>query len=220
MTKISTVDKQVVEKLEGLKVASSTKDLLQGLRQQERLDKVLLVLLDTSGSMAEMMETSSKIEVAWQVFHSQLVPNIGNWHYGIVGFNYEAYWIAHTLQSTSLSKIAPDTAGSTSMGQALQLAWKWINDYAKYARIILFSDGLPTDMTKEAMLDMAKQNSNIPVDTVGIGSGSYSYDPTFLRMLSHITGGVFQQAGSVAQLVDTVKLLSPEARPLLGKVKE
>lgn len=220
MTKIQAIDKDILEKLNGLKQVHSTKDMLQGLRQQEKLDKVLVVMLDTSGSMADIMDMSRKIEVAWQVFHVQLMPHMANWSYGILGFSNTAYWIAYPSPSNQLPAQVPCIGGGTSMGEALIFTWAWIKSNANQCRIILLSDGWPTDMSNDEILDMARENANIPIDTVGVGAGSNSYDPMFLRQLSKITGGVFSQASSVAQLVDTVKKLSPEARPLLGKVKE
>ena len=106
------------------------------------------------------------------------------------------------------------------MGEALKTAWLWTIENAKQARFILLTDGMPTDMTREEILNMAKEHPNIPIDTVGIGSGTFSYDPEFLKNLSRITGGMFSEAGSVKMLAETIKKLSPAERPLLGTVKE
>lgn len=216
--KIQTIDKEIAEKLSGLRTGQTTKDLLQGLREQEKVDKALLVLLDTSGSMNDALEMDRKIDAAWQVFRSQLMPNMAMWNHGIVGFNNEAYWISYPMQTTQLATQAPYATGSTSMGQALHFAWIWIKGHAKEARIVLLSDGMPTDISKANILDMARENSGIPIDTVGIGDGTFTYDPIFLQELSRITGGMFQGVSSVAQLIDTVKKLSPQERPLLGTV--
>ena len=219
MTKLQ-VAQETLDKLNGLKQVKSTNDLLQGLKQQERLDKALIVMLDLSSSMSDRMDMTTKIDIAWRVFHNQLMPNMAGWAYGILGFSDIERWLASPSRSTQLSNQVPYANGSTSMGRALEFAWRWIKDNVSQCRIVLLSDGMPTDMSTETILNLARDNASIPIDTVGIGSGDWGYDPEFLRMLSEITGGVFSQAGSVAQLVDTVMRLSPEARPLLGTVKE
>jgi len=210
---------ELTKKLSLLKTKPSLETTLHGLRVQEKADKLLLVLLDTSGSMIECMETQCKIEVAWEIFKTQLMPNMAGWSYGILAFNDDIYWIVMPSTNTKALTTVPSPVGCTFMGRALNFAWNWVRDNAKSARFILLTDGQANDMPKEQILNMAKENSNIPIDTVGIGEGTFDYDPIFLQALSSITGGIFSAASSVKLLADAIKKLSPQNRPLLGTVK-
>ena len=214
--------KNLTTKLAGLKQAPSTKSFLQELKAQERIDKVLLILLDTSGSMMDSMGNDRKIDVAWKIFQTQLLPNMSGWSYGIIGFGDSAYWEMYpTGSTTALALKSPIASGLTAMGQALELAWSWVKGHAKEARFILLSDGEPNDMSKEQILERVSQNRSIPIDVVGIGSpNGFSYDPNFLRQISTITGGMFSEADNIRLLADTIKKLSPVERRLLGKVQE
>ena len=216
------MDKDIVIKnakiLGNLRQTNSTHSILKDLKSPEKVDKLLLILLDTSGSMSEAMGNSSKISVAWKVFHEKLLPNMSGWSYGIIGFGDSAVWITHpTTNITALTPRNPYASGMTALGQALKIAWDWSKTYSKEARFIVLSDGRPNDMNPDDILNMVKECNSVPIDTVGIGNGnSYSYDPMFLRKLSEITGGIFSEASSVQMLSDTIKRLSPAERPLLG----
>ena len=93
--------KELTDKLLGLRQASSTKAVLQGLKVQEKLDKVLLILLDTSGSMIGTMEGHKKIDVAWDIFQTQLMPNMVGWNYGIICFGDSAYWEIYPIDNNN-----------------------------------------------------------------------------------------------------------------------
>ena len=200
----------------------SVRDLLNGIKIQERLDKVLVILLDCSGSMSAQMDGQRKLDISWQVFKSELMPNMAGWTYGVVKFEDDAYWEVLPSQDIQalLSKGTPRLGGSTAMGKGLTIAWNWVKQNAKQARFIMLTDGLPTDIPKQDILELARKSSSIPIDTVGIGSGTFSYDPIFLAELSSVTGGLFVEVGTVKLLADTIKRLSPAERPLLGPVKE
>lgn len=220
-TELLTQNKELAERLSELKTTKSPKDLLQGLKQQERIDKILVILLDTSSSMGDHMETMSKIDISWRVFQEELIPSMMGWTYGVVMFGDDAWWdILPTNDTRALSMHQPHACGSTAMGKALQIAWAWVKSYANQARFILLTDGQANDMRKEDILGMAKMNSSIPIDTIGIGKGGYDYDPEFLKGLSTITGGVFAEVDSIKLLSESIKKLSPSERPLLGTVRE
>ena len=205
----------------GIKPRKPLSDLLKGLKVQDKVDKVLIVLLDGSGSMSDIMEHSTKIRVAWHVLRTELMPNMMGWSYGVVlfhGFSVSE-WIVRPSQGTKALVIAnPLADGDTPMGKALADAWNWVKSNAKQARFILLSDGLPTDTTKGAILKLAEVNNSIPIDTVGIGEGSYSYDPVFLAELSRLTGGMFVEVSSIKMLTEAILRLAPANRPLLGTV--
>jgi len=210
----------VTRVLSGLVPKKDMTTLLEGVQKVERLDKVLLVLLDGSGSMMDIMDGDTKIRLAWRVFQQELMPNMAGWAYGVILFNSKVDWIIQPQVSTTalVSTLPPRAGGTTAMGGALQLAWYWVKTHAKEARFILLSDGLPTDLAKDHIIELASNNRNIPVDCVGIGKGQNSYDPVFLRNLSKTTGGVFTEVHSVKVLANTIHQLSPTNRPLLGTV--
>jgi Mg-chelatase subunit ChlD len=213
--------KDMLKKLEGLRTVSSVASSLDGLRPKERVDKALIILMDISDSMGSNMGSQRKIDVLWDVLHSQLLPNMSGWTFGIIKFGDSSYWeIFPTNRTNAVALRSPNLSGMTSMGSALKMSWEWIRSSANEARIILLSDGEPNDMPKDVILNCAREVRNIPIDTVGIGSATSSYDPTFLRELSRITGGTFSEAGSSIYLAETIKKLSPANRPLLGTVKK
>jgi len=220
MKSIAVLNKDLTEKITGLKTSPSLETALSGLRETEPIDKLLLVLIDKSGSMGGIMETLPKIDIAWQVFKDELMPNMTNWTFGILAFDDFVTWIVMPTTNTKALTTVPVLGGSTHMGEALQFAWNWVRSNAKSARFILLTDGMANDMPKEQIISMAKENKSIPIDTVGIGQGTFDYDPDFLQNLSSITGGIFSAARSVRLLADTIKKLSPQERPLLGTVKE
>ena len=225
MTKEIILSNGKVATLEGLKPKKSLSELLQGVKGFERVDKALIVLLDTSGSMCDNMETSTKIKVAWNILKNDLMPNMAGWNYGVLTFGgfQNITWEVYPCQDTHALVVlnTPQANGSTPMRQALEMAWDWVRRHAKQARFILLSDGVPTDSPTEEILRLAKENRTVPIDTVGIGSpNTYSYDPVFLRTLSELTGGTFVEASSVKMLANTMLKLSPMNRPLLGTVKE
>lgn len=213
------MDNKLVTRLQGLTNSPNKKSLLNGVKTVEKVDKLLLILLDSSGSMCERMGPLSKIKVAWEVFNEQLRPNLTDWTYGVIIFNNGAYWlIMPTTNTTALMETnSPKATGMTSMGKSLQMAWQWAGSYAKSARFILISDGEPSDLPKEQIIENATLRSSIPIDTIGVGSDfSQNYDPEFLRTLSRITGGVYTSADNAQTLSSTIKMLSPAQRPLLG----
>jgi len=212
------------EKLSSLTPRKSAASILskQSVHAQEKLDKVLLVLLDCSGSMSETMGPNSKMEVAWRVFKQELMPNMSGWVYGIMTFREDgADWTVYpTVQTSALVKLQdPMPRGSTPMAAALNKAWMWLRQFAISARIILLTDGCPTDMGEDAILSLAREHNTVPIDTVGIGSGGYGYNPEFLKRLSEITGGMFSEASLAKMLATIILELSPVKRPMLGEPK-
>mgnify|MGYP001187607784 CR=1 FL=1 len=80
--------------------------------------------------------------------------------------------------------------------QANTLMWAGLNFcYKNLAnRIVLLTDGCPTDARAEQILERVSTSfTHIPIDTIGIGGDekSWGYDADFLRTLAQITGGTF-----------------------------
>lgn len=203
---------------------------------KEPMDKVLLVLLDCSGSMESTMGSKTKMTVAWDVLQKTLMPNMAGLNYGVILFGGSYFdnrvtWGVHPCSNTNALVVMrpPQPDGGTPMLEALDMAWDWVKQNVNLARFILISDGCPNEPTK-TILQFAKDNKTIPIDTVGIGSYerfdgpfgrmSSEYDREFLMELSRITGGIFTEAKNAKQLATTIQQLSPAQRLLLGTVKK
>lgn len=204
--------------LNSLKQRASKRDILTGLRPISKSDKSLIILLDTSGSMRDTMGVETKCDVAWRALKEQLMPNMEGWGYGIIEFGFYTEWtVKYTTDVHRIGTVHRTTPiGGTPMFEALRMAWLWAKNNVERARFILLTDGLPTDAYPEEIL--SKVVKSIPIDCVGIGSGSGAYDPEFLKQLAEMTGGIFVEADSVKRLTDTILKLSPKERPLLGEV--
>ena len=204
------------------------------VKSVERIDKILIILLDCSGRMSDQFGAHNKITVSWDVLQNQLAPNMAGWHYGIINFpsnsddpycHYDKLgWFIDPTDDTRIirRKSKPQPRGATPMKAGLNMAWNWITEGAKKARFVVLTDGCPTD-GRDKILELATVHKNIPIDTVGIGEkkGLYSaYDEEFLRQLSLITGGTFCHAGDAIVLGQAIKQLSPTQRPLLGMVAD
>ena len=210
--------KPLNEVLKGLRNINGKKPDIEVSVNQSAGEGVLIVLLDTSSSMSGRFETSTKIMTANNVVNTQLLPNILNWKFGIIKFGSIATWYIAPENPKKGLMINTTAIGGTSMMAGLRMSWDWILRQDKGCRIILISDGEPTDASKQVILEAAIMNRNVPIDTVGVGENRlYSgYDPAFLRELSRITGGVFCEAHTVKMLSQTIFKLSPKERPLLG----
>lgn len=221
MSDLAKYDQSMLKKLGELDKQKSKKDILDGVRPQEKLDKVLLILTDKSGSMGGNMETERKIEVANKILKNELAPNLSGWACGILSFESQVrFEVLPTRDPHAIATVKMNSMGGTSLHLALKVAWDWARHNAKQARFIMLTDGSPTDARTGEILDSVRENCSIPIDTVGIGEkDSYDYDPDFLREISRITGGIFTEAHTIKLLSTAIRELSPTNRPLLGTVK-
>lgn len=215
--------------LAGLTPAKSRRMALSGETEDtNRVEQVLIFILDGSESMAERLGSDSKIEVAYRLFHDKLAPNLAGWAYGIIVIkgDRESYWVvAPTKSAAALAVASPEPSGYTPLAQGLEMSWGWIREHARRARFVVISDGLPNDLHPSDILSLAKKNASIPIDTVGIGDSRQTngifttYNPDFLRELSRITGGKFYEVQTAGDLGQAIFELTPKERPLLGDVK-
>ena len=200
----------------GMKPKQDISELLKDIRPVDRVDKVLIILLDCSGSMNDRWELSRKIDLAWHCLQKELSPNMSGWTYGIIKFGNNTDWEIRPTNDISIlmQMKKPEAHGTTSMLMALKEAWFWVGSYANQARFILISDGCPTDAFPEVILSEAGNYHSIPIDTISVGSDTF--DEKFLTGLSEITGGIFCRAHSVELLALNIYQLSPNQRPLFG----
>jgi uncharacterized protein YegL len=218
----------VTQMLDGLK---KTKDPTEALSKISKsltvqTDKVLLILIDVSGSMSESLgKGTTKIQALWQAMQKDLAPKLSGWTYGVIAFGDFAVGVKWLIGPTDkpekiLIMKQPSADGSTPMKGALQMAWDWSKINAQKVRFILITDGFPTDCRTDGdILSLCFANKTIPIDTIGVGSNKQNYDEKFLRKICEITGGVFSKVNSVNTLTDTLVMLSPEKRLLLGTTK-
>jgi len=221
----------------GVKKTKSLAEILDGdIVAQEHFDKVLVVLLDLSGSMLDRIDFSTggfsprKVDAMWKAFKIDLAPKLAGWPYGVLAFqDISAHWIIYPIQDPKALTVTkqPEANGSTPMKRALETAWGWVRINADQARFILITDGCPTDCTEEDLIEIVKRHSKIPIDTIGIGSLSHdqslwsygSFNEKLLQTISEITGGVYSRVSDVSSIIDTIVKLSPTNRPLLGPAK-
>jgi Mg-chelatase subunit ChlD len=217
---------QIADELEIIK--KSLKPLAKPkLKPIDKVDRALVICLDVSGSMADLMDNGeSKLHVAWQAFKRELQPRLSGWHLGILAFGtLEAGGVQWQLPPTNQADLAylrePAPQDGTPLLPALHQAWNWLKKRALGGRIIVISDGMPTvGGTPDEILEEAPKHG-VPIDTIGVGKGcSYlDYSPQFLSKLAEVTGGCFTEVDNVASLAMTIRALSPMERPILGQPK-
>lgn len=85
-----------------------------------------------------------------------------------------------------------EARGSTHMYEALCIAWDSNPD-----KIVLATDGEPTDRTKQEILREAAEHEGVPICTLGIGTGDgRDFDEHFLQELARVTGGTYDRIGA------------------------
>ena len=204
------------------------------LKSLPKVDKALVICLDVSGSMYGLMDSGeSKLHAAWQAFRAELQPRLSGWDLGIIVFGTMSEGVTWLLSPTSRVELdqlrEPMPQGNTPMWKALSMAYDWIERRAKRARIIVITDGQPTDASPGEILE--KANRGIPVDSIFVGTGDEASAPLFfreelavigerfLKKLSELTGGCFSRVTEVEKLAEAIKALSPAERPLLAQPK-
>ncbi len=195
---------------------------------EESNTPTLLFLRDTSGSMRNGIESTpyfisfnSRAEMLCKTLKDVLAPKMNGWTYGLIdfGLGVPSWSINPTTDINKISKVVPACMGSTPILGALRLAWGYSKESP--CRIVLLSDGVPTDASPNEILEETSKHANIPIDTIGLGSRTHpDYDPEFLKVLSEITGGRFYEAGTVSELAFAVEKLSPAERPLIGTLND
>lgn len=211
----------------------------KGLIVRDNFTKVLLAVIDCSFSM----DSGDKLKNAWHALKSDLTPRLEDYALGIIQFpavtrkdtrwtefpddlvtdQETANWLLKPCKITSLDHLQePHVVGDTPMHAGLNLGWIWLKKQVDIqARIMLFTDGEPTDKEKPDIIKAAVSH-HIPIDTVGITNRygralDSGYDPLFLKRLSEATGGIFTEVDSqYSNLSNLMTALSPVERKALG----
>ena len=108
---------------------------------------LVVVLLDTSASMGSSLGKERKIDVAWRAFQEVVAHGCAGHHLGILEFGVSVRWLLKPeVDASAISDMrCPDPGGETPLGQALRMARNRIGCPAPYGRIVLITDGEPTD---------------------------------------------------------------------------
>ena len=146
---------------------------------RERKDAVAIVfVLDTSGSMANYVETRQKIGLAIEGVRAGIRNLDEEDEAGILGFNIDVHTISdltsdHDALRQTVSRLRP-TGGTTKMKDATKRAYEMLksND-AKRKHIVLLSDG-KSDGDTSAFLGLAEQiaKAQIGITTIAIGDAN------------------------------------------------
>lgn len=216
------MSKSLTTVLDGLKKPRSVEQALANTTKVVReCDKALIIAVDTSGSMgSEFANGKSRIDVLWDIVKNELPQRMQGYTFGVIAFgldtmnsvNFVIYPTNDARTLASATRI--EALGSTPMLGGLNMAWDWISNHAKQARIILISDGQPTDANESTILSNCMRMCNIPIDTIALSTEGED----ILRKISNATNGIFSRPGNINVLTDTIIKLSPEKRLLLGTI--
>ena len=172
--------------------------------------ETLILLIDTSGSMADFLSGMVKMDAAKdairEFIRSKFLMNQGD-KIGIVSFGE----ISTVLEKPSTdyeylenraNALTPN--GATAMYEGMGLSIDLLSPLAGAKRIIMLTDGVPTTTGRFAIINLAKKaaSKHIVIDTVGVGSpfDIMGYDEVLLRRIAAITGGTFRRVIDVQQL--------------------
>jgi len=187
------------------------------------LEEVLVVLVDTSSSMGETVESGySKL----QVVHKAVPLLEGRGHYleyGLIGFGSQATQIQPFTQSFSSLIFQVEfmqPTGMTAMVPAISLGVDMIcskiqlrpNQPDLKKRMVLLTDGHGNIDDSRLMMVVQKcKEVGVVVDTIGFGRDA---DEQTLQMISRETGGKYQKADSPLELEAAYQKLNYNQRYL------
>jgi len=172
--------------------------------------ETLMLLIDTSGSMADFISGIMKMEAAKnavrEFVRSKFLMQHGD-RIGIISFGEWASVIEKPSQNYEHLENRVDVLlpnGSTAMFEGMRMAIDGISATGGAKRIILLTDGIPTTTGRMSIINLAREAAqrHIVIDTVGVGSpfDFMAYDEPLLRKIAAITGGTFRRVLDIQQL--------------------
>jgi Mg-chelatase subunit ChlD len=180
--------------------------------------ETLVLLIDTSGSMADFITGVVKIEAAKNAVREFIRSKFlmrQNDRIGIVSFGQTASWIERpSVQYEQLENRALTLApgGATAMYEGLRMSIDNLAQVGGARRIVLLTDGVPTTTGKGQIIGLAREaaEKSIVIDTVGVGSpfDFMGYDEQLLRRIAEITGGTFRRVVDIQQLTGQFRELA------------
>jgi uncharacterized protein YegL len=178
-----------------------------------------ILLIDTSGSMADFVSGIVKMEATKnavvEFIRSKFLLTQGD-RIGIISFGEFATVVERPSMKYEYLENRSRTLqanGSTAMYEGLNLAMD-IMPLSGVKRIVLLTDGVPTTTGKFSIISLAKKaaQERIVIDTVGVGSpfDFMGYDEPLLRRIAAITGGTFRRVLDIQELSDQFRKLAIE----------
>jgi len=160
-------------------------------------------LLDCSGSMSDEMTSrggKTKLAILKKALTDLVLKNqeFRGSRFFSFGFTVEK------IKFEDLEELSP--GGDTPMLEALEKALSWARSAPEDGKVLLFTDGEPTDAAKEVILEFVTRFP-LPIDTVGIGEPGLGYDPEFLKRIAEITGGTFLECATEELLLQAPQRL-------------
>jgi len=233
--KSQKMSSQEIAKILEEKVANSGEGAVSLLSEE-----VLIFILDCSGSMNSSMGSYSKFGAMLKAAEKMLKERVSvqdstNDIVGVLAFGVGGYGFGRNediklvaYPGVVTDEMCKDVAnlscgGGTPMYSALEKAFNTLDQTARgLGRVVLLSDGNPTDAGKDVILSYVKRISSetgFVLDTVGIGDPNtgYSYDQTFMEMLAENGGGEFYQCDEADALAARLLEMESERRVLLGQ---
>jgi Mg-chelatase subunit ChlD len=172
--------------------------------------ETMILLIDTSGSMADFISGTVKMEAAKTALREFIRSKFlmrQNDRVGIASFGEHASMVEppsvryEHLEHRSAS-LTP--SGATAMYEGLRLCIDNLSPMGGAKRVVLLTDGVPTTTGKLSIINLAREaaEKKIVIDTVGVGSpfDFMGYDEQLLRRIAAITGGTFRRVLDVQQL--------------------
>lgn len=214
-----------VEALKGL--VKKGPSALDALRNQAIADanvqEALVLLLDASWSMDGLAgegSYESALEASKRAAKALTDASQAS-HIGVIAFSSNVDLLTRvankSIAMTVIDRISSN--GRTSMKAGLLAAYEEL-DTAKAAyqvkRVILLTDGSPTDCMIDELFVIAKrakEGKGYILDTIGFGAGA---DVAGLKLLAEAGGGVYSEASNAEQLVKSFIMLEAKTRGLLG----
>ncbi len=180
--------------------------------------ETLMLLIDTSGSMADFISGIMKMDAAKnavrEFIRSKFLMQHGD-RTGIVSFGEWASVIEKPSENyehleSRLHVLSPN--GSTAMFEGMRMAIDSVSAASGAKRIILLTDGIPTTTGRMSIITLAKEAAqrHVVIDTVGVGSpfDFMAYDEPLLRKIAAITGGTFRRVLDIQQLTGQFRELA------------
>ncbi|UCB45947.1 MAG: VWA domain-containing protein [Spirochaetota bacterium] len=178
-----------------------------------------ILLIDTSGSMADFVSGIVKMEATKnaviEFIRSKFLLTQGD-RIGIISFGEFATVVERPSMKYEYLENRSRTLqanGSTAMYEGMSLDMD-IMPQSGVKRIVLLTDGVPTTTGKFSIISLAKSaaQQRIVIDTVGVGSpfDFMGYDEPLLRRIAAITGGTFRRVLDIQELSDQFRKLAIE----------
>jgi hypothetical protein len=172
--------------------------------------ETLILLIDASGSMADYISGTEKINAAKnavvEFIRSKFLMGQGD-RVGMISFGQYATIIEkpsvqYEFLENRVDALRPN--GATAMFEGLRLSLDNLSTSSGAKRIVLLTDGIPTTTGRMSIISLAKEAATrkIVIDTVGVGTpfDLMGYDEMLLRRIAAITGGTFRRVMDIEQL--------------------